>query len=69
MLGKYPIGTKYMTRGKCPSECTVTDIHVTYNSKDKVVKLRYVAEHQFSGQTVTDYDVPEASIAMGIVTP
>jgi hypothetical protein len=45
--------------------CAVTDILKTYNSKGELVKIRYVAEHQFMGQTVTDRDVVETTIAMG----
>jgi len=62
---KFPIGTKYMTRGKHPNECTVTDIHSTFNVSGEMVKFRYVSTHTFCGQTVTNYDVPQAAIAMG----
>lgn len=64
---KFPIGTKYKTRGKHPQICTVVDILTTTNSKGDVVKIRYQSEHEFCGQIVTDYDVVETSIAMGLV--
>lgn len=64
---KYQIGTTFATRGKHSKLCTVTDIHRTYNSQGELVKLRYVATHEFMGQVVTDYDVPETTIAMGHV--
>ena len=62
---KFIIGTKYKTRGKAPRLCTVVDIYKTYNANDELVKVRYVSTHDFCGKTVTDYDVPETSIAMG----
>ena len=61
----YAIGTQFKTRGKCPRVCTVVDILKTYNSAGELVKIRYVATHEFSGQTVTDSDVVAATIAMG----
>ena len=65
---KYEIGTKYRTRGKHPRECIVTDILYTYNSKGSLVKIRYVASHEFLGQKMTDNDVLWTTIAMGIET-
>jgi hypothetical protein len=63
---KYPIGTKYSTRGKHPRLCTVTDIWKTYDSKGDLVRKRYVATHDMLGQTVTDRDVVEVTIARGV---
>ena len=63
----YAIGTKFMTRGKYPKQCTVTDIHTTTNLAGDVVKVRYVATHEFCGQTVTDADVCAVTIARGLV--
>ncbi len=62
---KYTIGTQYKSAGKRPHICTVTDIWRVYNHYDELVKVRYVATHQFMGQTVTDYDVCETTIARG----
>ena len=59
------IGTKFTTRGKHPKECIVTDILKTYNSKGELVSTRYVATHEFLGQTVTDYDVVAVTIQRG----
>lgn len=53
------IGTQYECRGRL---CTVTDILKTYNSKNELVKVRYVATHELIGQVVTDYDVVETTI-------
>ena len=62
---KYEIGTKFMSRGKCPRVCTVIDIYKTYNNAGELVRECYVASHEFVGQTVTDYNVAKTSIARG----
>lgn len=61
----YSIGTMFLTRGKAPRLCTVTDILKTFNSAGELVKVRYVATHQFMGQTVTDIDVVGTTISLG----
>lgn len=63
---KYPIGTVYQSRGKYPRTCTVVDILKTYNAAGELIMIRYIATHEFSGQTVTDRDVVETTITMGI---
>ena len=65
---KYPIGTKFKTRGKAPRECVVTDIHTTYNHKGELVKTRYVVAHLFLGQLVLTNDLPETTITMGLMS-
>ena len=64
---KFNIGTQYKTCGKHPRLCTVIDILRTYNSAGELVKTRYVATHEFLGQTITDSDVPETTVARGLV--
>ena len=64
---KFAIGTKFHTRGKFPKVCTVTDILTTHNAAGEVVAVRYVADHEFMGQTITDYHVIETTIAMGLL--
>lgn len=64
---QFPIGTQFKTRGKFPKLCAVTDIHITHNSNGDLVKLRYVAEHEFMGQLIVDHEVCETTIAMGQV--
>lgn len=64
---RFTIGQQYRTRGKAPRLCTVVDILRTYNARGDMVKLRYVATHDFLGQTITDHDVVETSIVMGLV--
>jgi len=63
----FAIGTKYMTRGKHPVECTVTNIYSTYNEAFELVHFRYVSTHLFCGQPVTDYDVVETTVARGLI--
>ena len=46
--------------------CTITDIHKTYNNNGDLVKTSYVATHDYCGQTITDNDVIETTIARGI---
>lgn len=64
---KFKIGQKYKTMGKHPRICTIVDIHKTYNVKNEMVKLRYVSQHEFCGQIITDYDVVEATITRGLI--
>jgi hypothetical protein len=67
MEQRFKIGTLFKTRGKHSRLCIVTDIHKTYNSKNELISIRYVATHEFAGQTVTNYDVCDTTIAMGLV--
>jgi hypothetical protein len=64
---KFAVGTKFNTRHKPSKLCTVIDIHTTRNLAGEVVKIRYVATHELMGQTITDSDVVETTIAMGLV--
>lgn len=66
MKHRFEPGTKFMSRGKHPRVCTVTDVLTTTNLAGEVVKVRYVATHEFAGQTITDYDVCDTTIARGI---
>lgn len=61
---KYPIGTKFTTRGKFPRVCTVVDVLRTYNFKNEPVRLEYVATHEFAGQVISG-NYPQTSIDMG----
>jgi hypothetical protein len=64
---RFPVGTQFYSTGKHPRLCTVTDIWRTYNQAGELVRLRYVATHEFMGQTLTDRDVLETTIARNIV--
>ena len=62
----YPIGTIYMASGKAANLCTITDIHTTHNVAGELVKTRYVASHVFLGQTVTELDIVDVTVARGV---
>lgn len=64
---KFSPGTKFKTRGKYPRVCTVMDTLHTYNGAGELVRVRYVATHEFLGQTVIDRDVCETTIALGLI--
>lgn len=64
---KFGFGTKFKTRGKHSRVCTVTDILTTRNYAGEVVRIAYVATHEFCGQTVTDHDVCEVTVARGLI--
>lgn len=66
MNQRFKIGQKYILRGKRQDICTVIDIHKTFNNAGELVKLRYVSQHNFIGQKMTDYDVTDTAIARGI---
>lgn len=61
------IGTKFKKPGQVHRIGTVIDIHKTYNSKNELVKTRYVATHSFLNQIVTDYDVVAVTIQKGFI--
>lgn len=63
----YPIGTRFMSRGKHPRECVVRDILRTYNAAGDLVRVRYVATHELMGQSVADHDVTGVAIGMGLI--
>lgn len=46
--------------------CLLPKFLRTFNSADELVKVRYVAAYQFAGQRMTDYDVCETTVAMGL---
>jgi len=47
---------------------TITDILITKNNAGEIVKIRYVAAHEFMSQILTDYDVIGTTIARGLIT-
>lgn len=67
MEPRFTIGQQFMTRGKHPKLCTVKDIYKTYNSEGLLIKINYVASHDFMGQIVTNYEVTDTAIAMGLI--
>lgn len=69
MAPKFPVGTKYKRRvsAKVVRICTVTDYHVTRNLAGEVVRVGYVATHEFCGQQIEERDVCETTIARGLI--
>lgn len=65
----YPIGTRFTTRGKSPRVCIVVDVLTTHNSAGAFVERRYIAAHEFAGQTILDRTVTDTTIAMGLIAP
>ena len=61
---KIKIGDKFIrSTGKGRKEIeTVEDIYTTKNHKGEIVKVEYVASHDFMGQKVFDYEIPAATI-------
>jgi len=70
MKARFPIGTQYQrTYGKRKDLCTVEDIYYTYNSKNELIHIRYVASHLFLGQKIMEYDVVDTTIARNLIAP
>lgn len=63
---RFKIGSQFWSRGKVSHLCTITDILRTTNSAGELVKLRYVATHEFMGHLLEDNDVCETTIAISI---
>ena len=63
---KYAIGTTFKTRGKHKKTCTVIDFYTTTNIQGQVVAERYVCTRELMGQTITDRNVVQTSIDMGL---
>ena len=67
MNARYTIGQQYISGGKYPQRCTVVDILTTTNAAGECVRIRYVSAHDFLGQSVTDSDVCDVTIARGLL--
>lgn len=67
MTPRFPIGTQFKTGGKHPQLCTVVDILTTRNHAGEVVRISYVATHEFCGQQVKDHTVCDTTIARGLI--
>jgi hypothetical protein len=64
----YPVGTQFKPIGKHAKVCTVRDVLLTYNLAGDLVQVRYVADHEFCGQIVTNRDIPATTITRGLIT-
>lgn len=65
---RFPVGTKFIPTGK-DYVSTVKDFHVVTNLAGEEVRSYYVATHLFCGQTVTDPETCDTTIARGIILP
>lgn len=69
MQNEYPLGTRYVRQcGKRKDVCTIVDVLKTYNAAGDLVRVRYVATHDFLGQKVLDADVCAVTVARGLLT-
>ena len=65
---RFPIGTQFTMRtGKVSHLCTVSDQLTVTNARGEVVRRYYHATHPFMGQTLTDHDVVDTTIARNLV--
>lgn len=67
MPQRYPIGTSYL--GKQRRLTVIVDFWTTRNLAGEIVRECYVTEHDFLGQKILDYNVPEATIARNLPRP
>lgn len=67
-MQRFPIGTTFRSSGKVQRVCTVVDFHVTRNLAGEIVRARYVATHEFMGQTITERDIAETTIARNVIS-
>jgi len=62
---RFKIGTRFIRRKTKRQDVeTIIDIYTTTNSKGEIVRIRYVAELDFMGQAVIDFDVYDSTIAL-----
>lgn len=67
---RFAIGTTFKRRGVVKmydSIGTVTDVQFTFDTSGKYVKTRYVATHEKMGQTITERDIVETTIARNLI--
>lgn len=67
MNPRFTIGTVFTRKRKnSAQDYTIVDIYRTYDSKDNLVKLRYVGECKFLGQTIIDSEITDTEIARSL---
>jgi len=62
----HTVGTQYLSHGKYPNLCTISDILTTYNSKGELVSTRYEATHVFLGAIVSETNIVAPTVAKGV---
>lgn len=66
-MHRFPLGTQYLIkRNKSAQLCTVTDQLTVTNSRGDIVREYYTSVHDFCGQTVTNYEVLDTTIALNL---
>lgn len=63
---RFAVGTQYLSRGKHPRLYTVSKQLTVTDETGEVIKRYYWATHEFLGQTITDHDVLDATVSIGI---
>jgi len=66
MAHRFPIGTQYRRPVKHAPLCTVVDQLTTRNAAGVIVRETYVTAHEFCGQSVTETDVCDTTIARNL---
>ena len=61
---RWAIGDEYQPVGKHKARCIITDIVRTFDENGQL-RITYVSQHEFLGQTVTNYNVSETTVARG----
>lgn len=67
MIHRFPIGTQYKPAGKYAKVTTVVDQLTLTNSKGEILRVSYLTQHEFLGQTITNHDVCDTTIARGLL--
>jgi hypothetical protein len=63
---RYPIGTSYQPRRKHTYTVTITDRLTVTNDSGVVIKTYYQGTHEFCGQAVTNSNITDTEISMGL---
>ena len=67
MIHRFPIGTQYKPVGKHTKVTTVIDQLTLTDSKGEILRVSYLTQHEFLGQTITNHDVCDTTIARGLL--
>lgn len=62
------IGKRYRAGAGRRRIATVVDKHTTYNMAGDIVRIRYVGEYEFMGQTMRDTDASRTTILRQEIT-
>ena len=66
-MHRFPIGTQYKPAGKYAKMTIVIDHLTLTNSKGEILRVSYLTQHEFLGQTITNHDVCDTTIARGLL--